>query len=138
MKISNFLIGIIVVGMFSTGFVIFYADIGTNYGKPFDNSTYAGYSQLGTINEDIAAINQSLTSIKQQSGITDLLGGFLASGYNILKITFHSFGAFYDMVETASGNVLVGSAVFIKSHLLAIGFIMFAFAIVSVLVNRDV
>lgn len=139
MKISTFMVGIILVGMFTTLFGIFYADISTSYSINYNDTQFAGYDQLSTINSDLAEINTTLTDLKQESGVIDLLGGFLASGFDVIKITFNSFSAFWSMSETAFSTPVLGSSVSVfKTYLVAIAMVLFFFAVVAVLVGRDV
>lgn len=139
MKISSFLVAVLVVSLFTTLFGIYYADIATDYEQTFDNSTFAGYNQLTTIKTDLEEINQTITSINQESGVVDLLGGFLASGFDVLKITFNSFGAFGSMIESAFSQLPLGySMSLFKTYFVAIAFILFVFAIVAVLVGREI
>jgi len=139
MKISTFLVALIMIGMFTTFFGLYYADIGSQYSVAFNNTTFAGYNQLNAITEDLAEINQTITSIEQRSGITDLLGGFLASGFDVIKITFNSFASFFAMSETAFSQQTLGNTwTVLKTFFVPIVLVLFFFAVVSILVGRDV
>lgn len=140
MKISTFVVAILCVGLFSTVLGIYYADLSAQYSQDYNATSFAGYDQFTTINDNLAEINRTLTTLEQESGITDLLGGFLASGFNVLKITFKSFGAFFSMIaHTFTETTVLGQgwAVF-KTYLVAIAFTLFIFGVVAVLVGRDI
>ena len=139
MKISTFMVGLLLVGMFTTLLGIFYADIGTQYSIDYNDTQFAGYDQLASINNDLSSINTTLTDLNQETGVVDLLGGFLASGFDVIKITFNSFSAFWSMSETAFSTQVLGSSVSVfKTYLVAITMVLFFFAVVAVLVGRDV
>lgn len=140
MKISNFIIGMIVVSLFISLLGIYYSNIAVQYSKDFNDTSFAGYDQLTTINNDLSNINSTLQSLKQESGITDLLGGFLSSGYTAIKATFTSFSAFFDMASTATeqSTVLGASSQYLSSHLILIVMVLFFFAVIAVIVGRDV
>lgn len=140
MKISTFIIALIMVGFFTAGFGIIMSDIGDDYGRTYNTSQYEGYDNLASIQDDMAEINRTLTNIEQSSGITDLLGGFLASGYNVLKITFNSMNYFTDSAESGFDTLGQYSSVIgtMKVYIISIVFILFAFGIVAVLVGRDI
>lgn len=140
MKISNFLLGMIVVGMFVSILGIYYSDIAVQYSKDFDNSTFAGYNQLSTINEDLREMNTTLQGLSTESGITDILGGFLSSGFRAVKATFSSFDAFFSMATTVTQSTTpIGNVVtFFANHLVLIVMVLFFFAVITIIVGRDV
>lgn len=142
MKVSDFIVGMILVSVTVTIFGFFYADAATNYAQPYDNSTFAAYDKLAALQSQTAQINQTVSELNPTSGISDIIGGFLRSGYSVLKATFTSFNIFTSMGDDAMdkvGSVVPGSGFFtLKTGLLMIGFVIFIFIVVSVLVGRDV
>lgn len=139
-KISTFLISIVIVALFVSTFTSFYASISTKYTQAFDtetNDSLAVYNQFAIIENTTSNINQTLFGTSTgESGVTDILGKFLGSGFNTLKIAKESFKAFYLIANNASEqmglpNIFVGS-------LTLIVLIIIIFIIIRVLVGQDV
>lgn len=141
MKISSFIVALVVVSIVISGLAYFYFGIGDAYGLTYDNSTFSTYEDLSTMKTISDNINSTIDSLNPNNPI-DLIGGFLQGGYQVLKFTKTSFSVFTGMSEDGFDKIgdAVGGPGFanIKSGLLIIAFIAFAFIIVSVLVGREV
>lgn len=134
-KISTFIIGIILVGIFAGAIGMYYADGATKYGASYNNSSFDGYDRMSEIQAQTAQINQTITNFDGASTI-DIIGRFLQSGYSVIKITYSSFASFIGIGEAATAQV-PGLAYF-KAGLFLIAFVILIFVVVSILVGRDV
>lgn len=138
MKLSKFMIGFALIGLFVTVMSLFYAELNSNYSlTTYDNSTLAVYDKLDELNEVSKDINTSLTTV-QQGNVIDVVGGLLSSGYTVLKTTWGSFNIYTTITSEAvnSANLGKSSNVF-RNTALTIGFLMFMFSLIAVLTGRN-
>lgn len=143
MKISTLLVGIVLVGLFAGVFGAYFANITAQYGQDYDNTTLSSYDQITNISSQTEAIQSGLETEGGDTGLTDLIGGFLKKGFAVVKITFQSFGLLSDMTNDAAAEIdsrTGGSGVstYFLPAILAIISILFIFVIISMLVGRDI
>lgn len=137
-KISTFMVSILVMALFVVTFTSFFSEVADKYGVTYDNessATIETFNQFESIQNTTAEINQTL--FQTQSGnLVDLLGGFLGAGFNVLKLAGQSVGAFNSMVQAAGEQVGLPGAV--TTIILTIVVLFVLFAIIGVLVGRDI
>lgn len=141
MKISNLIIGMVLVGLFAGIFGLFFSGMANNYGTSYNESNFESFNQIQTIQEQTDLIESGIDTEKTESGITDLIGGFLKKGFAVLKITFQSFNLFEGMADDAAEQVGEQTGIDVRwmfVPLILIAFIIFLFLIISVLTGRDV
>lgn len=102
--LSGFVIGVVLVIMFAGFFVVFAGDVQDKLNLT-GNITLDKYNKTKEIIQLSEEIKNSSTSIKQQTGILDVIGGFFSNGYTALKISIKSFDIFDDMMDDASQDV---------------------------------
>ena len=140
MKISSFMVGVTVAALFTAVFGSFYAGIADSYSVPLDENTssdLAVYNQLQNIQDVTNDINKTLFSTDSSGGVTDIVGLFLGSGFNVLKIAKGSLTSFY-VILTQAVSVIPGLDGVFGSVFVTVALILLLFAIISVLVGRDV
>lgn len=134
------MISILVVSLFMSIFAGFYANISHHYPVSFDNETsetIVGLNKITEIQPTIVELNNTLFRTESgDSGLTDLVGKFLGSGFNTLKIAKQSFGAFFSLTNAAL--TAVGLPGYFSQIIMAIATVILLFIIISVLVGRDV
>lgn len=135
MKISTFVIAIVVVGMIVAGITMFAGEIATNYTTDYDNSTFTGLDRTAEVKNLTQDMFDDLNTIDTTSSVLDIVGGFLKSGYTVIKVTFASFGLFREMSGEAFTQV--PALGMFGSYLFVIAFITFVFIVISILVNRE-
>lgn len=137
-KISEFMISLIIMGMVMTGIFLFVADMGNEYGTTIDSSNEEFYMQ--TINRtslEAEKIQNKLTDINPDSTITDRLGAFFSAGYDSLLLTIGSLGIFGDVVNNA-GSQIIGLPSYVVAGIIAIVVILiFVGVILSALLKVD-
>lgn len=141
MKISNLIIGLVLVGLFAGVFGLFFSGMATNYSNTYNESNFDSYDQITTIQSQTERIDSGLDADKTDSSLTDLVGGFLKKGFAVLKITFESFDLFDNMARDAGTQINTQTGVDIQwliIPLVLVAFIIFLFLIISVLTGRDV
>lgn len=137
MKISNFIIGFLFIGLIVTVISLFYANLNESYSlSNYDNSSMLAYEKMSELKSVSSDINESLTTV-QQGNIVDVVGGLLSSGYTVLKTTWSSFTIYTSVTEEAvnSANLGESTSVF-KTTFLILGFLLFMFGLIAILTGR--
>lgn len=135
MRISGFLISILLVGMTVTVLGIMYADGATRYSQTYDASNFSSINKFETVNNVSQEIKEKLDTVGPTTGLTDI-AAFISAGYSTLKLTFVSFDAFWSASNTGLGQIPYITPIVI--FILTIALVAFIFIILSTLLNRDV
>jgi hypothetical protein len=136
-KLSSFMIALIMVGVVVVFFVQFMGAVSSNYSLTFDNSTYAAYNQLNAISNTTEQIKGQTLGIQEKSGLLDILGSYFSDGYKSVKLTIQSFSFFDKMNNAAMDSLNLGaSGVYLRVAITAIVIILLVVGvIVSALVK---
>lgn len=137
-KISTFMLSMLVMSLFVVAFSSFFSEIGEKYGVSYDNESQTSvqaYDKFSEIQNTTSRINQTLFETETGS-VTDLLGGFLGAGFNVLKLTGQSVSAFGGMVQSAGSELDL--PISFTSIIMTIIALLVIFAIIGVLVGRDI
>lgn len=138
MKISSFIIGLLLIAMFVGILGLFFLTGSVEYSQTLDNDTFDNYEKLNDLNTQINATSTKLNDYNPYNPI-DIIGGFLSGGYQAIKVAGTSFTIFTGMADDATNKV--GSAFGGQNIMLAlkiIAFTLFTFIIISIFVGRDV
>lgn len=139
-KISSFLIGMVIIGLFTSVLLLFMGSVNTNYSNDadFNSSDFEVYNKL----EDMKTQSEDLrnaSGIKEKSGLLDIIGGFFSGAYKGLHLTLDSFDTFNVMLDSASEDASLGNAGYYFK--IAIGSILLILIVIGVLfsaiVKRD-
>lgn len=137
MKISTMMISIVLVAFFVTTFVNLFVAVSEDYSVTYDsetNSTLQTLNQFDSIRNTTEQINQTLFTTDTTS-VTDILGGFLGAGFNVLKLSGQSVAAMGNIVTTAGEQLGLGAGTAI---LMTVVVLLVLFAIIGVLVGRSI
>ena len=144
MKISSLLVGIILIGLFATVFGVFFANISTQYDQEYNSSSFDSYNKIQNITTQSESIREGLETEGGDTGLTDLIGGFLKKGFAVVKLTFQSFDLMNSMAGDAADEIdeRTGGGAGINNYfmpaIIAIISVLFIFIIISMLVGRDI
>jgi len=139
MKISSFIVGLLVVMMVIGSMSFYYAAVADNYGKTYDDEDLESYNRFEEIQEQAESLNQSLNRIQSDSGAADILGGLLRSGFTVTKTTQKSLGIFNDMGNEAINKAGLGAqTTHFRNYIILIVFIIFIFSLIMILVGREI
>lgn len=140
-KISSFIVALLLISLFFGVFAIFLSDATENYcpncAETINISEYNKLSELDSLTEEVRT---SALNATEKQGITDILGSFFSSAYDALKLSFNSINIFYDISETAvSQSEFADSATtdYIRISLISIVVILVLFVIISALAKWD-
>jgi hypothetical protein len=140
MKLSTFIISLLVVSLFVTGFVVYFAGLNAQYGAGYDNSTnisdFDQWADLSNLTEDLG---DQIQEQPQSTGGFNVIGDFLSYGWNTIKITFSSVNIFYDILNTGFDTIPGGYASIAKMQLIigAIVIVAIVLIFVSILTGRN-
>ena len=134
MKISSFMIGLVVISLIMALFNIFFAGINEGYHSPsYDEGSMEAYNKLDDITAQTEDIKAEVTAIKEKPSILDVIGGFFSSGYKALKLTYTSFDTFDCMTNQALTDANLGkTGQYLKT---AIGGIVIVLIFVGVVIS---
>lgn len=137
LQISNFIIGLILIGVVVTGLAVFMSGLQAEYGVSYDNSTMDAYQNLDeiyNITEDVKDASED-QDVKETS---DILGGFFSQAYKTMRITWKSISTFNKMTDASFENANVGNNTFSRTLRLAIISIVIIAIIIGVIVSAMV
>jgi len=139
-KISGFMIGLVVVSLIAAVIGLFVSEVTSRYDVEYDNTTLEAYNKLDSMHTTTEKIKNQTVSIKQKTGILDIVGGFFGDAYNALKLVGESYNAFDEISNAAIENSPLGASA--KNFKVAIATIIiiliFVGVIISAIVKKDV
>lgn len=139
-KVTNFIIGVLVSSLVITILAVFMGSLNTHYAPVDYNSTrLAVYNELQNLTEITENIKDEALSIEQDSGILDVIGGYFSSGYQALTLTARSLDVFGDMFSQSIDDLNLGTTgTLLKTTFMAIIIILLIIGVlVSAIVKRD-
>ena len=139
-KISTFIISLVVSSLFIGVFAIFLAASNQYYTIPnYNISRLETYNKLNLIAVDAQAIQNQTLAISEKSGVLDVIGSYFSDGYKALRITANSFGVFSSMLNTGIDDAQLGaSGELIRVAIVVIVLILlFVGVLISAIVKRD-
>lgn len=99
-KLTGFMIGLILVSMFAGIFSLFIVANPFNLGNT-SAVNISKYNQFEALHNQTENIKSNTKTIKQQSGVFDLVGGFFSNAYQVLTAIPDSINIFDDMTDQA-------------------------------------
>jgi hypothetical protein len=141
-KITNLLIGLVVVAFIMTTFIIYIADVGSNTGVTFNSSQYnRTYNKMAEVNDITQDIQSSQNSSVELSS-TDILGSYFKQGYSAYRLTLKSGDITASMVSDGTNDLGLedgsGGNIFQTMLMAIIIIIVVVSVIIAVVVGKDV
>lgn len=142
-KITNLIIGLVIIGFIFTGFMLFVSDSVIQAGEVTftkdsykDNSTYNKIQEINELNQQIK--DQGETEVEQSTA--DILGSYFKQGYSAFRITLSSGSLATEMVSGASQDIdLAGDQTYFWTMLTTIIMIIVIFGIIIyTVIGREV
>lgn len=136
MKITSFIIGLILVTVVGATFQLAIGDFSNKYSVSYDNSTldvFASSQQLMQITEDI---KDKEANQNTESGLLDVVGEYISKAVDTLKVAKASLNVYDDMTEAATDKL--GLPAYFTTAFYAIGIIIIILGvIVSAMIKKD-
>lgn len=108
-SMTGFVLSFLMIGMIMVFFSMFSSELYSSYGtsENTDNSSvYDNYNKY----DEIQDLTENLTDtayVKQDVGITDVIGGYFSAGFKALQLAWVSKNQFNAMVNQASDDIPV-------------------------------
>lgn len=136
MKLTHFIIGILLIGMLVVIFGTFASNVVIYSGVSGYNATeidqYNKFSEIDNITKDIQTRSEN---IKTNRGIADIIGGFFADAKDVLDITSQSVSTFNSLTGSIFEKLGISALLpFIKTIIVVL---IFLGVIIAILVGRD-
>lgn len=132
-RLSNILIGILLVGLVSVGFVGLLANGSQEYStESYDNSTLEKFQDSADdISEIVSTVENQSSSLGGGGSVYDIFGGFLKSAWISLRTTGRSIDVMANLVVTSAGELPVNPAfsIFLRNILITMFIIIIVIAI---------
>ncbi len=136
MRISSFMIGLIVMMLVVTSFGSLMSVMAPKYNVTYNESDMEIYNKLRDMANDSIEI-RNRTEASGGTSKLDLVGGFLSDAINALRVAWKSYDVFTDMADAGIEQVQLPG--YYKTAILTIILILVVVAgFIAVMVNRDV
>ena len=134
-SLTGFIVSLLLVSLFATVFAGFVSELEVNYGVA-SNVTFEHYNKTSELTSQVNTIRAN-TTIEQDQGLLDVIGGYFRGGYAALKLTFNSYDTFDSLMSRSETdypilNIFTNFFALIVLVLLVVG------VLISVLVKMRV
>lgn len=144
MKLKDFLLAMILISLFMGVIIVSIVQLeeeaSDNSTLDFNQSAFSSYDQREALLEQSKKLNESLKEVRnsEEANPITFASAFVASGWRLLKTTFTSFDVYTEMSEKAIDQADLGaSSEHYRGSAFLFVFILFAFAVVAVLLGRE-
>lgn len=110
MKITNFLIGIVLSSFIVVSMTLFMSSVSTTYVVDYNTSDYETYNKLSEINIQAEEVKNKQEEITEKSGALDVLGDYFSKGYQAMKLTSSSIDTIDSMADQAIDTADLGAS----------------------------
>jgi hypothetical protein len=136
MKISSFMIGLVVVGLIATTFTMTLLNLSTVHSVEYDEETLAIFANTEEINNLSLEIQSKTNTLNTESGILDVVGLYISKALDALKLSAKSLDVFENMAASATDKI--GLPAFFLTGIITIVLILIIIAVmISAMVKRD-
>jgi len=136
MKITSFLIALVLIGVFATTVTLSITDLGIKHQVTYDNSTLEVFEDTQEINDLALELEDKTNNQNTESGVLDIVGSYIGRALDSLKLSTKSFSLFEKMTSKATD--LLGLPDYFKVAAITIMLILIVIGIIaSAMVKRD-
>lgn len=140
-KVTNLIIGLVVIGFVMTGFIYYMVDSSVNIGVvDFDDTQYKEtYNQINRVNN----LSRDISNTGEQNvelSDSDILGSYFKQGYSAARLTVESASLTNNMIDESTKTLQLedGSNNFSNMLMAIISIIVIFGVIVYLVVGKDV
>lgn len=139
-KMSSFLIGLILFSLTASVFGFFYADLNESYPRTdYDNSSLESFNKLSELTSLVNETKTETNNIVVETSLTDIIGGYFRAAYNALRVSVAGVDTFTTMADEAAEQSGISHIGLVKTALVAIVFILIFLGIfISAMVKSNV
>lgn len=136
MKLSSFIIALILVGVVATTFTMTITDYTDKYGVTYDEDTLGVFNETSELHELAEDLEDKTNAQNVESGILDIVGAYIGRALDALKLSMTSFGVFEAMAAKATTSL--GLPSYFLTAFISIMLIVVLFIIISAMIKKDV
>lgn len=108
-RVSDFIIGLLLISFIVTGFSIFLAQGTQSHGiTDYSNESIVSYNKLQELNEQAETLRNA-SIIESDSGVLDVIGSYFKNAYNALSLARPSFDILSDFALESTTHLKIGS-----------------------------
>lgn len=111
MRLSSFIIGLLVVGFVISVVALLMAHIGQTSSETVGNTNFSSYDKVDRIYDQSEQIKSKVSNITSDRSGFDIVGQLVGSGVDTIKITYSSVELGIDMTDDAFGGINGSSGV---------------------------
>lgn len=141
MRISSFIIAMLIVGLFVAVFMNLFSELNDKYTPDvaYNSSDWETYNQLAELKNNTEQIQDKTQAISEEAGALDVIGSYFSSAYEALKLAPNSVASFLSITDAATedANLGVNADVFKTALITIVLVIIFIGIILSALVKRE-
>jgi len=105
MKLHEILIGVVIVGLISSGLIVWLSSGTTVYSPDgFNESTFDSFNKMNEINSQVETYNNNSGTVEKNS-FADRLGALFTSSYQSAQVMKNSADVLNDMTNDGLSNV---------------------------------
>jgi hypothetical protein len=120
MKISSFIIGMVLMSLVAVSMVLFMGEVNNKYGRTDYNSTeFDSFNKLSELTAQ-AETMQNATAIKKDETLFDVVGGYVSSAFQAVRVSTSSINTFYDISQAAVDKTNIPYMHIIRSALITV------------------
>lgn len=115
-KVTNFIVALIMVGLVAATFGLFMADVADNDPNVDYNAEdfQEKYNFTDEIHELADETENKTQGLSETTGVTDVIGSFFTGGFNALRITAKSLNFFREMLSSTTQQFGLGKVFFVS------------------------
>lgn len=129
----------LIISLGASIFGLYLGGLNSNY-EISENTNLSSYNKLTELSNEVESIRNETESIETKSGILDIIGDYMSSAFQTLKLSAQSISAFEDIALESSKDANLGSSgQAIRTTIIAIVLVMiFLGVIISALLKKDI
>lgn len=137
LKLSTFMIGIVIISGFIVTFGTLYSNINTEYNTGYDNSTITELNKLENIKNISEQIENRHSQDTTNSDWQDVLGNLIADGIDIARLGANSYDAALQLKSKAFEELNIPAIWGVIAYVVII-ILIFVAIILRIKVGQDV
>lgn len=141
MKLSSFIISMLIISLFVAVFMNFFSELNDKYtiDVDYNSSDWETYNQLATLKNDTEAIQSQTQDIQEQAGALDVIGSYFSSAYKALSLTKNSVTSAETIIDAGieDSNLGVNAEAFKTVLVTILLVIVFVGILLSALIKRE-
>lgn len=139
LKVSSFLIGIVIVGTIISLFGLSLSQVATTTGQTYNNDTFSGLNKVNEVQTSTNALKSNITKLQTSTSLKDKLEALFGGGYSAFAASIGSFDVAMNVSVAGINKLNLGdSSSYLSAMIITLIIITLVFILLSVLLKREV